>query len=82
MTHMTEEEWRGCMSVATANTPTVYRQALIAWRGWNPEWLLDKVNAEGGDSSKAKFTIDEVMRAFMEAYILGVTKKITGGDHE
>ncbi len=79
MAHMAEEEWRGTMSVATATEEdTVYGQALVAWKNWNPEWLIDKVNAEGGDSSKVKFTIDEVRRAFMEGYLQGVAKKLTG----
>jgi hypothetical protein len=74
MAHMTEEEWRGCMSVATANTPTIYRDALIAWNEWNPEWATEWLDA--------KYTADELMRAFMEAYIQGVTNKLTGENND
>ncbi len=79
MTHLTNEEWRGVMSVATSTEEaTVHGKALAAWKDWNPEWLLDRVNAKGGDSSKVGFTIDDLMRCFMEAYLQGVAKKLTG----
>ena len=65
------------MTVANAVRDTMYTRALDAWHEWNPEWVLDRVSNGG-----ALFPIDEVMRAFMEGYLQGVERKITGGNDE
>jgi hypothetical protein len=69
------------MGVATSTEGTTYSKALSAWDEWNPEWLINKLNTWKPEDVVASFTCDEVMRAFMEGYLQGVTRKI-GGDND
>ncbi len=80
MPHMTDEEWGGVMGVASATEGTMYRHALEAWHEWNPEWVVDRVNGRLGSSRS--FEIDQLMRAFMEAYLQGVERKLSGGSDD
>jgi hypothetical protein len=72
MAHLTDEEWRGVMGMVTTNAPTMYGQAFMAYKSWNPQWVLGRVQSD------SLFTIDEMMRCFMEAYLQGVEKKLGG----
>ena len=76
MPHMTDEEWRECMGVATSEVgrDTTYGQAFDAWDEWNPEWVLDKVKANEG------FEAHDMLRCFMEAYLQGYAMRVTGGN--
>ena len=73
MTHMTDEEYNGAMLTAVATSDTIYREAYKAWEEFNPEWVF-----RDSYKDKERYTVDEMQRAFIEAWLQGFEKRLGG----